>query len=185
MLAEDGYQFEVVPAVIEEPTVKDSHIEPELLAEALAYFKGREVADKVGPGCVVLAADTVVTVDGQIYGKPEDADDARAMLKTLSHNVHEVITAVSLIDTDSRRRVIDFAKTTMTMTPMSCEQIEDYVDTGEWRGKAGGYAVQEGADKFVVNMEGSFSNVVGLPMELVRHMLASFDIHPHANAVTE
>jgi len=178
LLTEAGYRFDVVPADIEEPALAEEMVDPESLAQALAYFKARQVADRCGPDKIVLAADTIVAVEHNIVGKADDADHARKILKTLSHNTHQVISGVAVIDADSDRRRISFAATTVTMKPMSDDEIDDYIATGSWRDKAGAYAIQQGADKYIANLDGSFTNVVGLPMELVQRMLSAFDIHP-------
>jgi septum formation protein len=178
LLSEAGYHFEIVPATAEEPKVAGQAIEPEQAAQALAYIKAKEVADRMEQPSVVLGADTLVACNGDILGKPEDADHARAMLHRLSRTRHRVITGVVLIDTMEGREVSEFATSWITMRPMSEKEIEDYVTSGEWEGKAGGYAVQETADRYIVKIDGSFSNVVGLPMELVSELLSAFGIHP-------
>jgi len=178
LLAEAGYGAQVIPPRIQEPNLAHEGLSPEDLAQALAYFKAREVADRCGVGKVVLAADTVVVLGEDILGKADGTDEARRMLKTLSRNTHRVITALAVIDSDTGRREIDFATTTVTMKPMSDDQIEDYIRTGFWQDKAGAYAVQQGADKYINRIEGSFTNVVGLPMELVGPILSVFAIHP-------
>jgi septum formation protein len=178
LLAEAGYRFQCAPAKIAEPEPSGGESSPEQWAQALAYFKAREVADRCGPGHVVLGADTVVALGSQTFGKAETAEQARATLATLSHNPHRVITSLALIDTDTDRRLIDFEVSQVTMKPMSDEQIEDYVQSGSWQDKAGAYALQEGADKYVTQIVGSYDNVVGLPVTLARQMLAAFGIHP-------
>src|SRR5690606_16552822 len=127
---------------------------------------------------VILGADTVVALDGEIFGKAKDAADARRILATLMRNPHEVITAVTLLDAASGMREIAYAVTRVTMTPMSPEQLDAYIAGGLWEGKAGAYGIQDHDDAFVQRLEGSYSNVMGLPMEMVARMLARWGIEP-------
>jgi septum formation protein len=168
LLAAAGYDFDVVPPPIDEPTHWPRHLLPAALAEALAYFKARSVADR-NDGSRVLGADTICACNGRIMGKPADADHARAMLHELSHNRHAVITGVAVIAGDRRRIASD--TTWVTMRPMDADDIEGYIDSGEWDGKAGAYAIQESADRYVERLDGSFSNVVGLPIELLGRLI--------------
>jgi septum formation protein len=169
LLAEAGVAFRVVEPTLAEPAPSGLS-SPVAVAEALAYFKARSVQQRC-PHEVVLGADTVVARGGQVYGKPANADDARRMLRELSHERHAVITGVALLDGQSEGRWIASETTWVTMTPMGADQIEAYIATGEWEGKAGAYAIQETADRYVERLDGSFSNVVGLPVELVLRML--------------
>jgi septum formation protein len=122
----------------------------------------------------VLGADTIVVVNGEILGKPTDRADAERMLRALSGTRHRVITGVALLEPDGRRRITSDV-TCVTLRGMSEREIADYLDSGEWIGKAGAYAIQETADRFVQKVEGSWSNVVGLPMETVGQLLAELD----------
>ena len=120
-------------------------------------------------GDCVLAADTVVAVGDRLLGKPADAREARAMLLELSGTTHRVVTAVVL-------RVMGLVRTAsvetrVTMRELAPSEIDAYVATGEPMGKAGAYAIQESGDRFVVRVDGPFDNVVGLPVEAVRHLL--------------
>lgn len=171
LLIKAGYEFTVCPPVLEEPNHLPTGLSPASYAESLAYFKARGVAE-ANPDARVLGADTVVAVGEDVLGKPVDADDARRMLRELSHNRHTVITGVALVG-PGEQRVITADVTYVTMRPMSQQDIEDYIASGEWDGKAGAYAIQETADRFIVKLEGSFSNVVGLPMELLVRLLNS------------
>jgi septum formation protein len=168
LLAEAGYNFEVAPPPIDEPTRWPAETPPAALAEALAYFKARSVAE-THPDASVLGADTICACNGRVMGKPADADHARAMLHELSHNRHAVVTGVAVLDGTRRRIASDI--TWVTMRPMTPADIEDYIASGEWDGKAGAYAIQESADRYVERLDGSFSNVVGLPMELLGRLL--------------
>jgi septum formation protein len=168
LLREAGVDFEVIPPAVAEPTAP-ARLPPAARAEALAYLKARSVWD--GRADVpVLGADTLVAVGDELLGKPADEADARRMLSRLGGTRHAVITGVAVIWPDGRRRIAS-ARTHVTMRPMTPDELAGYLASGEWVGKAGAYAIQETADRFVVGIKGSWSNVVGLPMELVGEML--------------
>ena len=169
LLSEAGYEFEVVPPHLPEPTDLPASLSPTEYSERLAHFKASCVAESHPDKCV-LGADTVVAVNGKIIGKAADAKQAVEMLTELSVTPHKVITGIALIGPGSKFSIA--AETTIvTMKPMTPQEIQDYVDSGEWKGKAGAYAIQETADRFVEKIDGSFSNVVGLPMELLLQLL--------------
>ena len=169
LLAEAGYVFDAIDPPVAEPADLPRGLSPAAEAEALAYFKARSVADRLD-GAWVLGADTVVSVRGQVLGKPDGRAEAERMLRTLSGSRHAVITGVALVGPAGQRRITSDC-TFVTMRPMTEEEIADYLASGEWAGKAGAYAIQETADRFVRKIEGSFSNVVGLPVELVGRLV--------------
>jgi len=173
LMGQAGYLFDVVEPPLEEPGRTVEHMAPSQQAEALAYFKARAVADAC-PGRCVLGADTIVATEDRVLGKPADADEARRMLKGVSGTRHAVITGVAVL-TDDAHRLIASDVTYVTMREMTDGEIDDYIASGEWIGKSGAYAIQETADRFVDSIEGSFSNIVGLPMELVGRMIHEFD----------
>ena len=144
--------------------------DPRELAERLAYFKARPAADRIEVG-LVLGADTICALGEQVLGKPTNDEEARHILRTLAGTRHQVITGLCLIDAGSGLRLIGSEATWVTMRPMSDSQIEQYVASGAGAGKAGAYAVQMEHDPYVETMEGSVSNVVGLPMDLFARML--------------
>jgi septum formation protein len=162
--------FEVSPSRLNEPRYKPAGIDARAWAEALAYFKARSVAEEQ-PNCWTLGADTVVRCDGQLLGKPRNAADARRMLYLQAGRPSEVITGVCLVRiAETIRRIIRSAVTRVWMRPDPAE-IEKYVESGDWQGKAGAYGIQDVGDRLVERIEGSFSNVVGLPVETVGGML--------------
>lgn len=179
LLAEAGYDFKVVVPPWPEPTAEDVKRNAAEFAQAASYFKARSVASLCRAN-VILAADTVVARDGQIFGKPADREDARRILTSLGGTTHEVITGVTVLDPRSGRRIIAMDRTGVTMRRMSPEELEEYLDSQEWRDKAGAYGIQDIGDRYVERVEGSFSNVVGLPMELVTDLLERFGIRPAA-----
>lgn len=170
LLTAAGYVFDVVPSPMDEPTGRWRLLSPQQVAQSLAYFKARSVWERY-PRAWVMGADTVVAVGGQIIGKPSDRQHARQILSSLAGTRHSVITGVSLLG-PSAIRLIAADTTHVTMRKASAAEIEAYLDSGEWQGKAGAYAIQETGDRFVKSIEGSFTNVVGLPMETVERLLA-------------
>ena len=179
LLRELGYEFVVVVASHEEPEPPAASPSPAAVAEALSYYKARSVA-QVRPAGLILAGDTVVTYAGRLFGKPVDRDDARRIIQTLAGTTQHVITGVTLLDAATGRRAIRHDTTAVTMRPMSENEVEDYLATGAWEGKAGAYGIQDEADAFVTRVEGSYSNVVGFPMELIGRMLADWGMPPPA-----
>ncbi len=171
LLAAAGYIFDVVPSPIDEPAGRWRLLSPQQVAQSLAYFKARSVWERHSRAWV-LGADTIVAAaDGQIIGKPSDREHARQILSSLMGTRHSVITGVSLLG-PSAIRLIAAQTTHVTMRKATAAEIEAYLDSGEWQGKAGAYAIQETGDRFVQSIEGSFSNIVGLPMESVERLLA-------------
>ena len=122
---------------------------------------------------LVLAADTIVALDGEILGKPVDNDAARAMLLRLRDRAHEVLTAVALVDTAARQGDVHVVRTGVTMRPFSDGDLQEYIDTGEPLDKAGGYGIQRGTRKLIAGFDGCFTNVVGLPVCEVVAMLTA------------
>lgn len=120
---------------------------------------------------LILAADTVACRDGRIFGKPRDREDARAILRSLCGTTHEVLTGVTLLSPSTGRRDIRLARTVIHMRAITEADLTAYLDTGEWRGKAGAYGIQDHGDAFVESIDGSFTNVVGLPMEMLAEMI--------------
>ena len=169
LLSEAGFVFRVVtPELLEDSlaALGQSAIDR---ARALALAKARSVAPNFSQALVV-GADTLVALGERVIGKARDRQDARQILTTLSGTTHQVITALALIFTCEGRTLLEHDTTSLTMAQLSAEQIDHYLGTGPWQGKAGAYALQEN-DSFISNVEGSFSNVVGLPLELFERML--------------
>ncbi len=169
LLAERGFVFTVMAPDVNETAAEVGRLPAARQAEMLAELKAGSVADRV-PGAVVLGADTVVALGARILGKPAGAGGARRMLGSLSGTRHAVMTGVAVVWPSGWRQVAS-ETTFVTMRPMTPGEIDDYISSGEWIGKAGAYAIQESADRFVERVEGSFTNVVGLPMELVGRLL--------------
>ena len=177
LLRQAGYDFDLDPAHIDE----DAHpaqLLPVDLARYLAQAKANEVARR-HPLDYILAADTVVAFGDQSIGKADDSDDARRILQLLSGTTHIVITGVVLRRIASGYERVRSAMSAVRMRSLSRDEIDRYVATGLWRGKAGAYGIQD-QDPFVTNMAGSLTNIVGLPMEITRQMLHEAGIEPHA-----
>jgi len=168
LLSAAGIPFEVRPAHIDEGLRAGE--DARAYVSRVAVDKARAIAGQAN-GRPVLAADTVVVIDGLVLGKPVDSDDAKRMLRLLSGRRHEVITAVALVSTrrGQSNAAIDarIESTVVEFAPLDTAEIDWYVATGEPADKAGSYAVQGLASRFVTRIEGSHSNVVGLPMALV------------------
>ena len=160
LLQQIGVPFEVVKSDAEE--ILNHADGPRALAVENARRKALAVAT-MHPGRIVLGADTVVFQDGEVYGKPKDAADACAMLRRFAGRRHAVVTGIALVSRDGTCRT-DAAETNVCFADMTDEEIAAYVATGEPMDKAGAYAVQGRAAAFIPRIEGSFSNVVGLPL---------------------
>jgi septum formation protein len=144
-------------------------------AAAVALDKARSVAARLADG-VVLGADTIVVIDGVALGKPAGPDHARDMLRRLRGREHEVITGVAVVDVGSGRSETSSVVSRVRMAAYGDAEIEIYVASGEPLDKAGAYAIQGAGGALVAGLEGSFSNVVGLPLEETARMLAAFGV---------
>lgn len=160
LLEQIGVKFEIHKAEGEEKITSSI---PEEAVKELSLQKAKEVSGKYD-GDVVIGADTVVAVDGQILGKPADRADAVRMLRLLQGKEHQVITGVTVILKESGKTV-NFAEVTKVhVFPMTEEQIEQYIETGEPMDKAGAYGIQGKFAVYVSGIEGDYNNVVGLPV---------------------
>jgi septum formation protein len=173
-LAEAGYRFIVAPADV--PEVPAAGEPPADYALRVARSKALALAG----GLPVLGADTDVVLDGRILGKPADAAEAQTMLSALAGRSHQVVSAVVLAHADRVQSVVTV--TDIDFAPLSAAEIAAYVASGEPFGKAGAYAIQGRAARFVRAIRGSYTGVVGLPLAETCALLATFDIHP-ANSV--
>jgi len=169
ILRDAGYHFSVLsPAIDETPFSKESPHDLVLrLAEAKAELAA---ACAVGPA-IIIAADTEVVLDGHIFGKPRSSDDARRMLTKLAGRTHSVLTGVCLIRLPDAERISFVETTLVTFAPLSEEEITRYLATGEPHDKAGAYAIQGYAARYIPRIEGCYFNVVGLPLSRLQHAL--------------
>ena len=159
-----GIEFEAEPSrVLERPHMDEA---PGDYITRIARAKVMEVARTRRSG-LVIGADTEVVLDGKILGKPADEQDARRMLKMLSGKWHAVMTGLALFDVATKREAADYDKTLVRFAPMTDDEIDWYVSSGEPFDKAGGYAIQGLAGLFVHEIAGNYFNVVGLPLPLL------------------
>ena len=170
ILATVGANFQVIPSQIVEVPLPNETADNYVLR--LARDKARDIAQRFSIGFIV-GADTVVVLDGKILEKPADSADARSMLRQLAGNWHEVFTGVAVIDAATSREAIDICKTRVRFTPMSDEEIDWYVESGEPFDKAGAYAIQGRGSLFIEEIEGNYLNVVGLPITMLCRLLKS------------
>jgi septum formation protein len=178
-----GFDFEVHPAEIDEDDYPPQTL-PADLAQRLAQLKAAAIAERF-PDDVVLAADTVVAFGDKSLGKPANDAAATKMLELLSGTTHIVITGIALVHQRTgiarSARVLSAVK----MKPLSSAEIRRYVESGDWQGKAGGYGIQDQRhDPFVTRMSGSYTNIVGLPMERTVELLAGMGVVPTRPATT-
>jgi septum formation protein len=165
LLRAAGFEFEVRPAIV------DESLHPLEPARDYVLRLAREKARSIrrNSGSIVLAADTTVVVDDRVLGKPASAAEARDMLKTLSGRVHEVLTGVAVVRREFELAAVEVSR--VRFLPLTESEIAWYVASGEPDGKAGAYAIQGRAARFVDWIEGSYSNVVGLPLSLAYRLL--------------
>ena len=167
LLKELGLKFKVIPSNIEEKLPKKTR-SPKCLAKTLALKKALDVAGKLKEG-LVIGADTIVVCRGEIIGKPKNYEDATRILQKLSSSRHCVITGVALVDAKTKRKTTFAESSRVKMKKMTPVQISYFAK--KHLDKAGAYAVQENGDEFIEDIEGSFSNVVGLPIEKLAKLL--------------
>jgi septum formation protein len=172
LLAEAGYAIEVDPSGIDEPE-PTGPIDVRRYAAELAFRKAFEVARRRGAG-LVLAADTACAVGGVILNKPADRADAERMIRMQEGREVEVVTALVLLRAERLEWAGAIETSVVRVRPLSDAERRAYLEGGQWRGKAGGYGVQDD-DPFVTVVTGSWSNVVGLPMERLADLLSE---HP-------
>jgi septum formation protein len=172
LLTRAGFLFTVEAADTDESELPGEA--PDAYVLRIARAKAQAVAARCRkPGSVVLAADTTVVANGEILAKPVNEADAVRMLSLLSGTIHEVFTGVVALEAD--REAAEVVRTRVHLLPMTIDEIHWYVGTGEPMGKAGAYAIQGRAARFVDWIEGSWSNVVGLPVATVDRMLKTLD----------
>lgn len=164
-----GYEFEILVPDVDEHVAGPARDVVAVLSARKAQAAAKQVEDGI-----VIASDTLVSLNGEALGKPEDESDARRMLRTLSGNTHEVFTGVTIIDAASGRSETRSVRTGVRFRSLSDAEIDAYIATGEPMDKAGAYGIQGGAGAFVEGLDGSYENVIGFPVDDVREMLSSF-----------
>ena len=179
LLALCGWEFQVLPVDIDE-----SQLNGELpwdYVQRIAQKKANAASRKLSPGDIVIAADTTVVDDDEILGKPSNAQEAQWMLQRLRGRMHQVFTAISVIDVGSKLRLFDLCGTDVRMRTYSHQEISAYIASGDPLDKAGAYAIQHRGFDPVEKIEGCYANVVGLPLCHLVRLLREFDIYPLTN----
>ena len=169
LLEKMGYRFEICTPDVDEHVTGHARD----IVHTLAERKAKAGAAHYERG-VIIASDTLVSLDGAPLGKPEDAEDARRMLRALSDREHEVFSGVCVMDIETGRHETRAVRTGVTFRAITDSEIDAYIATGEPMDKAGAYAIQGGAGAFVTGLDGSFENVMGFPVQDVREMLEAF-----------
>ena len=170
LLSNAGYEFVVVEPDVDESVFVTDGITACEYAEMLALAKAKSVAPGY-PDALVIGADTVADFAGEIIGKPNDAEDAERITSKLFSAPHKVITGLAIVRLRDQTEIVRSDSTTVYPKPMTASQIAEHIQSGTWRDKAGAYAIQETGDEFVERIEGSLTNVMGLPMELLQSLL--------------
>ena len=174
LLAALGYEFEVVPSLVDEESFASAR--PDALGRRIARAKAEDVASRQ-PEAVVLAADTIVVLRGEVLNKPRDTDEARDMLDRLRHRWHRVITAVC-VKPPARRARVEHVTTRVQMRPYAPLEIDASIARGDPFDKAGAYAIQDPFFAPVASYEGCYCNVVGLPLWTALRMLTQAGVVP-------
>ena len=174
LLTQAGYDFRVIVPDVDESAFSSEQINPCDYAEKLALAKARSVAVKF-PDSIVLGADTIVDFNGQIIGKAADSKEAEQITRKLFSQPHKVITAVAIIAGNRNIEMVQSDTTVVYPKKLSNQQILAHIESQTWQDKAGAYAIQESGDQFVEKIDGSLTNVMGLPMELLRKMLGNME----------
>lgn len=169
LLKENEFEFEITLPHPEAESHGELSLSPVELVAFLAFQKANDVAKRT-PNGLVLAADTVAECDGQVLGKPKDRTHAEQMLKQMRGKIHFVHSGVCLWKRPGNRKSVQTDTTELEMEQLSDSQIDSYLDSGQWEGKAGAFGYQDGID-WVTIRRGSPTNVIGLPMELLARML--------------
>ncbi|MEN8128063.1 MAG: Maf family protein [Planctomycetota bacterium] len=177
LLRKAGYCFEIVPSGVDESKYDVKGIDSEEHTKILALAKARDVAVRF-PNALVIGSDTVVDLDGEIIGKPDHAAHAEEITRKLFSKPHKVITGLALICIEKNIEIVESDTTIVYPRQLTEVQIADHITNGQWEGKAGAYGIQETGDEFVDRIDGSFTNVMGLPMELTQRLLDKLNILP-------
>lgn len=174
LLNRTGIPFEVLVSDIDEEKFKKRISDPILLVKELARAKLLYVKDKLikkNSQALIIAADTVVELNGVIIGKAKNPEEAFKIIKNLVGKTHNLITGIAITNTDDPKIVVDYDTTSVEFLTISDAEIENYVKTNEWKGRAGAYSINDKASLFISKISGSSSNVIGLPMHKIYEIL--------------
>ncbi|MHC4265188.1 MAG: Maf family protein [Planctomycetota bacterium] len=169
LLKEAGYEFIVIVPNIKETAFNQGYLSPDEYAEFLALAKAENIAQDY-PDAVIICADTLIDLNGQAIGKPKDEKDAKLMLEKLSSSVHRVITGLAIIRSTANIKIVQSESTTIYPKKMTSQQIDELIKSGVWQNKSGACSIED-VGEFVEKIEGSITNVMGLPMELLQELL--------------
>ena len=172
LLEKCGIPFICEPADIDETITEGNDLSDEI--RRLSRRKAEAVL-ALHPDAVVIGSDTIVAIDGKVLGKPQDRNEAREMLQMLSGNTHQVITGLCVIS--SSRCFQDVSVSHVTFAPLSADEIDAYVSSGECDDKAGAYAIQGGAGRFITNIDGDYYAIMGLPLNSVYEELKNISLY--------
>lgn len=172
-------KFEVVNPTFDEKLDSDNYSDKTILSlslnKALSVFElEKSPTDNFFNNCLIISADTVVVNDNKIYGKPKDETAAKEMLRSLSEKTHFVVTAISVVDSDTKKSVSKLTKTYVTFQNLSDELIQKYVEEKQPLDKAGAYGIQEMGSEFIKEVNGDLENVIGLPTKTLKEILEEF-----------
>lgn len=185
LLEEAGVEVMVKPSDLDDADLTKGSVQPELWVMALAYFKARRVSDLLNSEPVVqsvrtrviLGADTVCVCEGEIFGQPRDANEAMLMIRRMCNRVHRTMTGVCLLAFPTGRRFLTVDQARITVGDVSERRIEAYINSGQWRGKAGGYNLSERIEAgWPISCEGDPATVMGLPMRKLPDWIKRFRI---------
>ena len=173
-------KFEVVNPTFDEKLDSDNYSDNTILSlslnKALSVFELKKSStDNFFNNCLIISADTVVVNENKIYGKPKDKTAAKEMLQSLSGKTHFVVTAISVVDSDTKKSVSKLTKTYVTFQNLSDELIQKYIEEKNPLDKAGAYGIQEMGKEFIKEVNGDMENVIGLPTKTLKEILEEFD----------
>ena len=173
LLSKAGFAFDTLPVKVSEIPEKSLIVDEKILSIAKQKLDAAWtlLQSRKNPPFVLLTADTEVVLDDQLLGKPTSPEDAQQMLRRLSGRAHEVKTAMYLVESRAQKKIFHIETTRITFHELTTDEISKYVSRGECMDKAGSYGIQGEARKFVAKVEGSFENVVGLPVERLIELL--------------
>ena len=164
-----GIPCEVLEFDMEE--IMDQEKSPESLAAELAQMKMGACLSRYGNSRWLITADTLIALDNHKIGKPADRKEAENMIIRMQNRIHQVFTGVTLFRPDDQEILTRWDRTDVRFAPMNQQEIDFYLDTGEWQGAAGGYRIQESGGMYISGLNGSYFNVMGLPINLLYGML--------------
>ncbi len=168
VLEKEGFVFDVVPSSFKEEPFR--HLSPKEMTLALSQGKARSVA-MLHTDAIIIGADTVGVFENEIMGKPHTEENSIYMLKKLSNSVHSMLTGLTVINTKNKKEIVKSVETKIWFREIPHEEIIEYVKTGEGLKRAGAYAFQHNGYKFVYKIEGSISNIIGMPLEVLKEVL--------------